>query len=59
MRGLVNVANKCLLAATAQNIKKIALLLSRMGPNLKLEQRLWLLRRLLTCATQLLALLNC
>jgi hypothetical protein len=31
MRGLAKVQQQCLLAATAQNIKKIALLLSRMG----------------------------
>lgn len=34
MRGLTRVQQQCLLAATAQNIKKIALLLSRMGSNL-------------------------
>jgi len=33
MRGLAKVQQQCLLAATAQNIKKIALRLSRMGPN--------------------------
>ena len=33
MRGLNKVQQQCLLAAAAQNIKKIALLLSRMGPN--------------------------
>ena len=33
-RGLRRVQQQCLLAAAAQNIKKIALLLSRMGPNL-------------------------
>jgi transposase len=33
MRGLARVQQQCLLAATAQNIKKIALLLSRMGQN--------------------------
>jgi hypothetical protein len=33
MRGLSKVQQQCLLAATAQNIKKIALLLSRMGPH--------------------------
>ena len=33
-RGLARVQQQCLLAATAQNIKKIALLLSRIGPNL-------------------------
>jgi transposase len=32
MRGLSKVQQQCLLAATAQNIKKIALLMSRMGP---------------------------
>jgi transposase len=31
MRGLIKVQQQCLLAATAQNIKKIALLLSRTG----------------------------
>jgi transposase len=34
MRGLTRVQQQCLLAATAQNIKKIALLLSRNGANL-------------------------
>ena len=33
MRGLIKVQQQCLLAATAQNIKKIALLLSRIEPN--------------------------
>lgn len=33
MRGLIKVQQQCLLAATAQNIKKIALLLSRTGPD--------------------------
>jgi transposase len=33
-RGLRRVQQQCLLAAAAQNIKKIALLLSRTGPNL-------------------------
>jgi hypothetical protein len=33
MRGLTRVQQQCLLAATAQNIKKIALLLSRNGQN--------------------------
>lgn len=33
MRGLSKVQQQCLLAATAQNIKKIALLLSRSGPD--------------------------
>ena len=36
MRGLAKVQQQCLLAAAAQNIKKIALLLSRMGPNMPL-----------------------
>jgi transposase len=34
MRGLTRVQQQCLLAATAQNIKKIALLMSRMAPNM-------------------------
>lgn len=34
MRGLTRVQQQCLLAATAQNIKKIALLLSTMGSHL-------------------------
>lgn len=43
MRGLNNVTEQCLLAATAQNMKKIALLLSRMSPLLPPEQKLtWL-----------------
>src|ERR1035437_4206323 len=37
MRGLNKVQQQCLLAATAQNIKKIALMLSRMGPNTPLQ----------------------
>jgi len=32
MRGLTKVQQQCLLASTAQNIKKIALLMSRIGP---------------------------
>lgn len=47
MRGLSNVREQCLLAATAQNIKKIALLLSRMGPQMPVEQGLRLLDQLL------------
>lgn len=47
MRGLNQVSEQCLLAATAQNIKKIALLLSRRTPLLPPQQRLlcwpWLL----------------
>src|SRR5271155_142967 len=34
MRSLAKVQQQCLLATTAQNIKKIALLLSRMGPGM-------------------------
>jgi hypothetical protein len=34
MRGLAKVQQQCLLAATAQNIKKIALLLSRTAPQM-------------------------
>ena len=52
MRGLTNVREQCLLAATAQNMKKIALLLSRMGPNLGPEQNLVLLQRLIAYTTQ-------
>lgn len=37
MRGLSNVREQCLLAATAQNLKKIALLMSSMPPNLPSE----------------------
>jgi IS5 family transposase len=56
MRGLVNVREQCLLAATAQNMKKIALLLSRMGPNLPGEQGLQLFYRLLLQAAQRMAI---
>jgi len=55
MRGLGNVREQCLLAATAQNIKKIALLLSRLGPNLPPQQGLLLWHQLLRHAAQLLA----
>jgi hypothetical protein len=34
MRGLSKVQQQCPFAATAQDIKKIALILSRMGPNM-------------------------
>jgi len=37
MRGLTRVQQQCLLAATAQNIKKIALLLSGLGPQMPLS----------------------
>lgn len=57
MRGLNNVIEQCLLAATAQNIKKIALLLSRMTPLLPPEQRLTCLRILL-CQLQRLVILQ-
>ena len=43
MRGLNKVRQQCLLAATAQNIKKIALMLSQTGPNTPLTTRLALL----------------
>jgi transposase len=43
MRGLARVQQQCLLAATAQNIKKIALMISRMGPNTPLTAILTLL----------------
>jgi transposase len=52
MRGLTNVREQCLLAATAQNLKKIALLLSRMGPNLPPEQGLALLHQLIAYTRQ-------
>ena len=58
MRGLWNVREQCLLAATAQNIQKIALLLSRLGPAYRLQQSLLLLHRLLARARLLLALSN-
>jgi transposase len=47
MRGLNNVREQCLLAATAQNIKKIALLLGRMTPPLPPDQRFALLLSLI------------
>ena len=50
MRGLNKVQQQCLLAATAQNIKKIALLLSRTGPNMPFS----LLQALLSAHTALL-----
>ena len=50
MRGLTRVQQQCLLAATAQNIKKIALLLSRMGPNTPIS----LLQALLSAYTSML-----
>ena len=43
MRGLTKVQQQCLLAATAQNIKKIALVLSRTAPNTPLTAILALL----------------
>jgi len=43
MRGRTRVQQQCLLAATAQNIKKIALLLSNMGPHPELTAILTLL----------------
>jgi transposase len=56
MRGLANVREQSLLAASAQNIKKIALLLSRTGPEMPLSTRYALLTaylRLLQLATSL------
>lgn len=47
MRGLNNVTEQCLLAATAQNMKKIALLLSRITPLLPPDQRLICVRFLI------------
>ena len=43
MRGLTNVREQCLLAAACQNIKKIALLLSRTGPQTPPSMRYTLL----------------
>jgi transposase len=57
MRGLNNVTEQCLLAATAQNMKKIALLLSRMTPLLPPEQRLTYLR-IFICQLQRLVILQ-
>jgi Transposase DDE domain len=54
MRGVEKVQEQSLLAAAAQNIKKIALLLSRMGPQMPLFTRHALLSayvRLLEFAT--------
>lgn len=58
MRGLNNVREQCLLAAMAQNIKKIALLLSRVQPPLPPHQSLSLLRLLLVRLAQLLAIVR-
>lgn len=58
MRGLTNVREQCLLAATAQNMKKIALLLSRMGPQMPPEQGLCLLDRLVRDAARWLTISN-
>jgi transposase len=59
MRGLRRAAEQCLLAAAAQNMKKIALLLSRMRPdpgpdrpnaqNIRLQEQLRLLYQTLCC----------
>jgi hypothetical protein len=56
MRGMTNVREQCLLAATAQNIKKIALLLSRMEPPMPPELRAALLQQLIGQAARLLAI---
>ena len=56
MRGLTNVREQCLLAATAQNMKKIALLLSVGGPNLPPQQCLALLRCLIDHVMRLLTI---
>jgi transposase len=48
MRGLTRVQQQCLLAATAQNIKKIALLMNRMGPNMPLTTLMVLLNAYIT-----------
>ena len=56
MRGLSNVREQCLLAATAQNMKKIALLLSVSGENLPPQQYLALLRCLMDQVMHLLTI---
>ncbi len=58
MRGLTNVREQCLLAATAQNIKKIALLVSQLGPNLPPDRRLALLYCLIGDMARLLTIAN-
>lgn len=58
MRGLNNVSEQCLLAATAQNMKKIALLLSRMLPGFPPDQRFVLLRLLQRSLTPVLTILS-
>ncbi len=57
MRGLTNVREQCLLAAVAQNIKKIALLLSRTGPNLGPGLGSALLRLYIATLTRLLTII--
>jgi transposase len=52
MRGLTKVREQCLLAATAQNIKKIALLLSQMGAQMPPDQGSRLLQRLVLHAIE-------
>lgn len=56
MRGLNNVREQCLLAATAQNMKKIALLLSRITLLLPPQQRLTWLRFLICSLVRLVIL---
>jgi transposase len=56
MRGLTRVQQQCLLAATAQNIKKIALRLSRIGPNMPSSTLLALMEAYLALCSQYLDL---
>jgi transposase len=58
MRGLKKVQQQCLLAATAQNVKKIALLLSGMGPNTPPLTLVAILNAYIALRSQYCALLN-
>jgi transposase len=59
MRGLSNVREQCLLAATAQNLKKIALLMSSMPPNLPPGPGLALLNQFMVYIRLWLAVCSC
>jgi len=56
MRGLSNVREQCLLAATAQNIKKIALLFQRIVANLPPDESSVLLRPVIAYMAHLLTI---